>query len=90
MGKYDDKTLLSPVPTSILWKLKLWLTSILWVTSSSPTRKTWDEFYCGLIDHECEFDFDNLIMDEGKYGHYECKHYGCNMVSVQDRDGNWV
>lgn len=85
----DNYTLLAPVPTSLLWKLKVRLTSILWILSTSETKKSWDEFYYGMINHEHEHDYDNLIT--GEYGgHYKCKHFGCNIVSVQDKNGKWL
>lgn len=85
----ESYTLLATVPTSIWWKVKVLLTSILWVLSTSETKKSWKEFYYGLINHDCEFDYDNLKSD--KYGkHYECKHFGCNIVSVRDKNGNWL
>lgn len=56
---------------------------------TSDTKKSWDEFYYGLINHKCEFDYENMKGD--KYGeHYECKHYGCNIVSMQHENGDWI
>lgn len=85
----ESYTLLADVPTSILWKVKLILTSLLWAISTSEDKKSWKEFYYGLINHDCEFNYDNLTGD--KFGnHYECKHFGCNTVTVRDKNGEWV
>ena len=84
----ETHALLATVPTSLMWKLKVALGSILWFLSKSETRKTWKEFYYGLINHDCDFDYTKLEGD--KYKHHPCKHYGCNMVSVKDKSGNWL
>jgi hypothetical protein len=81
-------TLLATVPTSLKWKLKVAFSSILWFLSTSETKKNWNEFYYGLISHDHEYDYTKLEGD--KYKHHPCKHYGCNVVSVQDKDGNWL
>ena len=81
-------TLLATVPTSLKWKLKVAFSSILWFLSTSETKKNWNEFYYGLISHDHEYDYNKLEGD--KYKHHPCKHYGCNVVSVQDKDGNWL
>ena len=81
-------TLLATVPTSLMWKLKVLFTSPLWLLSTSDSKKSWDEFYYGLIKHDHEFDYTKLEGE--KYKHHPCKHYGCNIVSVQDEKGNWL
>jgi len=80
------------------WKVKLFLMSILWATSTSPTRKSWSEFKYGLISHEHEFDHDNPVNEKSTLPngqkiiskHYPCKHYGCNTVSVTELDGSFI
>ena len=80
--------LLANVPTSFIWKLKVILTAPLWLLSKSDSKKSWNEFYYGLIKHDCDYDYTKL--EGNKYKHYPCKHYGCNIVSVQDKNGNWL
>lgn len=76
------KQLLSPVPTSVWWKIKVGLLSILWFFNTSKDKKDWKEFYYGLVPHKCQFDWNNVIMDE--FGGYaECKHYGCNFIEIK-------
>lgn len=82
-------TLLANVPTSIWWRLKVFFASILWKLNTSENKKSWAQFYYGLIKHKCEFDYDNLRGD-GYGKHYKCKHFGCNFVSIQDKNGNWI
>ena len=79
---YNDKPkLLAPIPTSILWKFKVLLLLPLWVSSTSPTRKSFKEFYYGLIKHTCEFDYTKPI-DKNHSVYYKCKHTGCSIVDV--------
>ena len=81
-------TLLATVPTSLMWKIKVLLTSVFWLLSTSDSKKSWDEFYYGLIKHDHEFDYTKLEGD--KYKHAPCKHYGCNLVTAQDEKGKWL
>jgi hypothetical protein len=81
-------TLLANVPTSLIWKLKVLFTTPLWLLSTSDTKKSWNEFYYGLIKHDCDYDYTKLEGD--KYKHHPCKHYGCNIVSIKDKNGNWL
>ena len=74
-------TLLANVPTSLIWKFKVLFTSVFWLLSTSETKKTWNEFYYGLIKHDCDYDYTKLEGD--KYKHHSCKHYGCNIVSFE-------
>lgn len=74
------------------WKVKFCLLSPLWALSTSSTRKSWSEFKYGLIDHKCEHDYNDPKWEthnnlKGK--HYSCKHHGCNIVSVQELNGDW-
>lgn len=64
----------------------------LWFFSLSPTKKSWKEFKYGLISHKCEFDYDNPVTEKhDSYisTHFNCKHYGCNIVSHRDENGNF-
>lgn len=72
--------------------LQIILVTPLWFFSLSPTKKSWKEFKYGLISHKCEYDYDKPIVEKsGKYEHthFNCKHYGCNIVSTTDEDGNF-
>lgn len=79
-------TLLEKVPIGIKWELKVFFW--FWFLSTSKSKKTWKEFYYGLIKHKCEFDYNKL--EGGKYKHFPCKHHGCNIVTVKDEKGNWI
>ena len=88
MKNKTDYNLLSPVPKSLGWKIKLAIFSVFWFFSTSKKKKKWDQFYYGLIKHKCEYDYTKLKGD--KYKHYSCKHYGCNIVTIIDEKDNWV
>ena len=64
-------------------KIQLILLTPFWLSSTSPTRKSWKEFKSGLIKHTCDFDYDYPKI-EYKYPYYKCKHFGCNIVTYKD------
>lgn len=75
------------------WKVGVFLLAPLWATSTSPTRKLWDEFKHGLIKHKCVFDYNNPVKSPPpyeKYEYFKCKHYGCNIVSMTNEDGTYI
>jgi len=78
-NKWDRIVLLAPIPWNPLWYLKFGLISILWFfyQSRTNTKKPWNQFFYGMINHKCEFD--NTKAD--KEGFSPCKHYGCNVVN---------
>lgn len=63
-------------------KIQLILLTPFWVFSTSPSRKTWEEFKSGLIKHKCDFDYKNPQITY-KYPYYKCKHFGCNIVTYK-------
>jgi len=75
------------VSSSLSMKLQILFLSPFWFFSTSPSRKTWEEFKSGLIKHECKYDFSKPCYDNGKY--YKCEHLGCNIVEVRNEDGSW-
>ena len=81
--------LLAEAPDTFWFKVKSFLFSIHWFFTISEDKKTRDEFYNGLIEHKCEFDYENI---EGKgLGKYCCcKHHGCNFVTMRKTEGGWL
>jgi len=74
------------------WYLQMILVTPLWFFSLSPTKKSWKEFKYGMISHKCEYDYDNPVTekhDSYLSTHFNCKHYGCNIVSHRDENGNF-
>jgi hypothetical protein len=72
--------------------LQIILVTPFWFFSLSPTKKSWKEFKYGMISHKCEYDYDKPIVEKRggyEHTHFDCKHYGCNIVSVTDEDGNF-
>lgn len=78
------------------WKVQYVILAPLWVLSESPTKKSWSEYKYGLIEHEHEYDFDKPeydsidLLDGGEVlsKYYKCKHHGCNIVSVAEKNGD--
>ena len=74
--------------------LKFIISFPFWIGSTSPTKKTWKEFTYGLISHRHEFDYDHIQYDDDdkakKYGYYKCKHFGCNIITVCDKNGKLI
>lgn len=94
--KNDDKkvdeniTLLGK--KTIGYYIELILVTPFWFLSLSTTKKSWKQFKYGLIKHKCEYDYDKPIVEKhGKYEHthFDCKHYGCNIVGVTDAEGRF-
>lgn len=69
------------------------LISPIWFLSWWPNKKSWSDFKSGFIKHKCEFDYDNPsylntdYIKNAKY--YRCKHLGCNIGSIKEKDGSW-
>ena len=61
----------------------------LWLLWHRGKRRKWLELKYGLIRHTCECDYENRVPDEYKY-HYKCRHYGCNFVTIREKDGSWI
>lgn len=77
---------------SIGYYIQLVLVTPFWFLSLSATKKSWKEFKYGLISHKCEYDYDKPVVEKHKgyeHTHFDCKHYGCNIVSVTDEDGKF-
>lgn len=88
-----DVTVISLGKKNIWWYFKIILTSPFWLFSLSPTKKSWKEFINGLISHNCEYDYNNPVIEtKTKYTskYYCCKHYGCNIVSLKNEDGTYT
>ncbi|MCK9574768.1 MAG: hypothetical protein WC979_03075 [Candidatus Pacearchaeota archaeon] len=70
------------------WTVRWILAAPFWALSTSPTRKSWSEFKYGMMTHVCDWNYENPDYSHGGKC-YPCKHFGCNMVSVQEKDGTW-
>ncbi len=58
----------------------------MWLMTSKDNRKSKIEFESGLIEHICEYDYENPKTDRHGYGaFYPCKHLGCNFVSLNKK-----
>jgi hypothetical protein len=73
-------TLLSPLPTTISWKVKTFFLFLLWLLYPLKTKKSWKECLFGAIPHECEFDKPSAQSNSERFVMAKCKHYGCNIV----------
>ncbi len=51
-------------------------------------KKSWKEFKNGLISHKHQYDYDNLMGKDANW--YECKHTGCNMVTIFEENGELI
>lgn len=69
------------------WILRIILVAPIWLTTIA--RLPWKKYVHGLIEHKCEYDYDNPEYYKG-YKHYLCKHYGCNTFSSKEKDGSWI
>lgn len=70
------------------WYVRAALLTPFWLLYPGD-RKTWDEFRNGLVKHKCEYDYDDLRIDK-LGGHYCCKHYGCTIITMRNKDGSWI
>jgi len=87
MKENTHHTLLASMPTSLIWKLKVILLAPIWILSTSDNKKTWKQFYCGLIKHKHEYDYDKLTRE--RYLTFaSCKHHGCSLITTRDKQGN--
>ena len=74
------EVLLSPEPMGRMWKI-----STFFLKRSNQKR------YFGSIKHKCEFNYNKHTPDDyGQGGYFPCLHYGCNIVSIKDKDGEWL
>lgn len=90
--KVDDKNITLLGKKTIGYYIQLILVTPFWFFSLSPTKKSWKEFKYGLISHKCEYDYDKPIVEKHggyEHTHFDCKHYGCNIVGVTDEDGKF-
>lgn len=77
---------------TIGYYIQLILITPFWFFSLSSTKKSWKEFKYGLISHKCEYDYDKPIVEKSggyEHTHFNCKHYGCNIVGVTDENGKF-
>lgn len=81
------RILLSPEPTTKMWKIKMWFARIGWKMHKSPTKKSWENYYYSMIPHKCEYDYSNIIRTD--MWHCKCKHHGCNFSTIKDEDDEY-
>ena len=71
--------LLSPMPTTIKWKIKVFFIFLLWLLYPLKTKRSWRKCLYGAIPHKCEFEkpkkWDGIAVTTIR----SCKHYGCNI-----------
>jgi hypothetical protein len=71
-----------------IWQwIKLCILLPFWLGAENP--KSWGDFKSSMVPHECEYDYENKIT-EGRFSHYECKHKGCTIVTMKDKNGDWL
>lgn len=89
--KQKKHVLLSNVPSSLKWKLKVFTHFLYWYYSASKNKTTIEKLYFGLIEHKHKYDFNSLettVLEGYSAIHAPCLHYGCNIVSVYDENDN--
>lgn len=67
---------------------RLCLTAPFWFLSISPDKKNWEEFKSGMINHKCTFNYSKPLIEQS-YKYWACEHFGCNIVTMKDQNGNW-
>lgn len=69
--------------TGLGYYVRLILCTPFWILHVSPTKKSWNEFKSGLINHEHQFEEEPYVIELWVYDNvhvHACKHFGCNLV----------
>ena len=71
-------------------KIRMFFGLIMYYLLRTKDSKNLEEFKSGMIKHQCEYDYEIMGYTDGRESHHNCKHYGCNFVTAEDINGNWI